>query len=150
MLRRTLGRVAGVVIAITSNGFAFGQGDPGKEIYFSACAGCHGTDGKGTGPKSAKLKIRPPDLTRLALRNKGVFSPSAVHGAIDGRKTIRSHATDEMPIWGCRQGEPREKWQKAIKKDPADSLFDLPCDPEELIQSRIRAVVEYLGTIQAK
>jgi hypothetical protein len=142
--------MVGAVIAMTSNGLASSHDDWGKEINLSACAACHGADGKGGGPKSAKLKIRSPDLTLLALRNNRVFSPTAAYEMIDGRKTIRSHRTSEMPIWGCRHVEPRESWQKAIKQNPSDSFLDLPCDPEELIQSRIRAVVEYLRLIQAK
>jgi mono/diheme cytochrome c family protein len=145
-----LGRIAGVVIAITANGLAFGEDDRGRALYLSSCAECHGIDAKGGGTKSAKLRVKPPDLTRLARRSHGLFSPAAVHETIDGRTGIRSHRTSEMPIWGCRQGKPRERWQKAIKQDPNESFLDLPCDPEELVQSRIRAVVEYLRTIQAK
>jgi mono/diheme cytochrome c family protein len=40
------------------------------------CAGCHGTDAKGSGPQSAKLHIKPVDLTLLAKRNHGRFDPA--------------------------------------------------------------------------
>ena len=58
--------------------------DRGKAEYHSSCAPCHGSDGKGTGPVSAGLKVPPPDLTVLAKKNNGVFPFNSVYEIIDG------------------------------------------------------------------
>ena len=51
---------------------------------------------------SNELKKRPADLTVLAKRNNGVFPLNSVYRIIDGRDTIASHGTREMPVWGYR------------------------------------------------
>jgi hypothetical protein len=76
--------------------------DIGKWEFQSSCASCHGTDGKGKGPVSEQLKVPPPDLTMLAKNNNGVFPTNAVYETINGLKTIPTHGTREMPIWGYR------------------------------------------------
>lgn len=124
--------------------------EKGRIEFMSKCAGCHGSNGKGNGPLSSKLKIKPADLTSLAKRNNGVFSPDAVAERIDGRREIEPHRNSEMPIWGCRQGPPPGPQRKAYKPKPIDSLLDMPCDPEEVIQKRIWNIVEYLAQIQQK
>jgi hypothetical protein len=120
----------------------------GRMEFLSNCAGCHGSDGKGAGRLSSKLTIKPADLTALAKRNNGVFSPDAVAERIDGRST--PHRSSEMPIWGCRQGPAPGPQRKAYEPKAIDSLLDMPCDPEEVIQKRIRDIVEYLAQIQEK
>jgi len=121
--------------------------DKGRIEFLSKCAECHGADGKGAGPMSSRLKTKPADLTVLAKRNNGVFSPAAVANAVDGRS--ESHRGIEMPVWGCRQGPPPDR-RKGHEPKPIDSLLDLPCDPEEVTRSRIMDVVEYLGQIQQR
>jgi mono/diheme cytochrome c family protein len=154
--------------------FAFGNSvlaqelDTGRTEFLSKCAPCHGADGKGNGPLSAKLKTKPPNLTILARRNRGVFSQRAVFEAVDGRKATRSHRIAEMPIWGCRHATPPPRVsQKSFQKraDPGTTkrvseeqrqqkrpaaILDLACDPEPVIRKRILAVVEYLRQIQDK
>jgi len=122
--------------------------EKGRIEFLSNCAGCHGADGKGAGRMSDKLEIKPADLTVLARRNNGVFSPDAIAERIDGRSA--PHRSSEMPIWGCRQGPPPGPQRKTYEPKPIDSLLDLPCDPEEIIQKRIRDIVEYLAQIQEK
>jgi len=137
-----------------------------KEIWAKDCAKCHGADGKGTGPLSATMKPKPVDLTVLAKRNNGVFAADLIYKKIDGRQAITSHGSTEMPIWGCRHLSPivlqrkvhrrtatqRDSLRKVTKPatDPFESLMDLPCDPEPVIQNRIQAIVEYLRQIQVK
>ncbi len=141
--------IAGILVA--TNGPAWTQDpDKGRVEFLSQCAECHGADGKGAGPKSSKLKIKPDDLTLLARKNGGVFSPDAVAAAIDGRNATRSHRSSEMPIWGCRHGPPPGSQGKAYQPKPIDALLDIPCDPERDTRSRIQDVVEYLRRIQAK
>jgi Cytochrome c len=134
---------------MAANACAWAQ-DPekGRNEFLSNCAGCHGADGKGVGRLSSKLKIKPADLTALARRNYGVFSPDVIAKRIDGRSA--PHDSSEMPIWGCRQGPPPGSQRKAHKPKLIDTLLDMPCDPEEVIQTRIRDIVEYLAQIQEK
>jgi mono/diheme cytochrome c family protein len=142
-----------------------GQGsDIGRAEYLANCAECHGADAKGTGPQSATLKTRPADLTALAKNNKGVFAPDAVYRAIDGRGAVRTHHSMDMPIWGCRHPSPyltlrkghRRRHQtppavrKKVQEPTAESLLDLPCDPESITRDRIQSVVDYLSRIQEK
>ena len=140
--------------------------EPGKTAYVENCAGCHGADGKGSGPQAASLKIKPGDLTLLAKRNHGLYDTTAVYQSIDGRNGRRGHRNSEMPIWGCRHNsppvqvpvtaKPHQKLPKrvvsALKKHETefDSLLDLPCGSEEAVRSRILSIVEYLGLLQAK
>jgi len=141
--------------------------DFGKMEFLSKCAECHGAHGKGNGPHSAKMKPKPTDLTIIAKRNNGAFSPDAVYGLIDGRAARTSHGSPEMPIWGCRHlSSPVSRpnihrwffsnhhaWPRKVKKltaDPFESFMDLSCDPEPVIQKRIQAIVEYLRQIQEK
>ena len=143
--------------------------DFGQTEYLSKCATCHGADGKGAGPLSATIKPKPADLTILAKRDNGVFAASTIYKKIDGREARTSHGSTEMPIWGCRHsptvlqrkghrgtatrhGSLRKLPKRVTKPatDPFESLIDLPCDPEPVIQSCIQAIVEYLRQIQEK
>jgi mono/diheme cytochrome c family protein len=138
-------------ILIATNTLVWAQDhDNGRIEFLSKCVECHGADGKGTGPLSSKLKIKPADLTVLAKRNSGVFSPDAVAATIDGRRSIAPHRKGEMPIWGCRQGPPPGTQRKPYRAKPIESLLDMPCDAEKVIQKRILDIVEYLAQIQEK
>ena len=121
----------------------------GRTEFLSKCAACHGADAKGAGPMASKLKRKPADLTALAKNNNDVFPTDAIAAIVDGRGAI-SHRRLEMPIWGCRQGPPPGPRRKAYQPKPIELLLDMPCDPEEVIKKRIRAIVEYLGRIQDK
>jgi len=65
------------------------------------CAACHGSDGKG-GREGAGLLTgrKPPDLTQLRKRNRGVFPFDKVESTIDGRSRVPSHERFDMPFWG--------------------------------------------------
>ncbi len=65
----------------------------GRVVYQDQCAGCHGVDAKGNGELSAGLETSPPDLTRIAFRNGGVFDTNAVMSQIDGM-----HRADGSPM----------------------------------------------------
>ena len=140
--------------------------DRGQIEFLLNCASCHGTDAKGSGPQSAKLHIKPADLTVLAKRNHGRFDPGAVYQMIDGRNVRLSHHNAEMPIWGCRHQSPipavpvatkrKQKIPKRIlsqmkpHENELDSLLDLPCDSEAAIRERLLAIVSYLSLVQEK
>ena len=72
----------------------------GKDLFASYCASCHGMDAKGSGPASAAMKVRPPDLTLIAKKNRGKFPQAEVEQVITGGKMKRSHGSTEMPVWG--------------------------------------------------
>lgn len=76
----------------------------GQQLYLSACASCHGTDGTGDGPVTAALKTAPPDITRLAEQHGGQFPRELVIATIAGERDIPAHGTREMPVWSQRFG----------------------------------------------
>jgi len=140
--------------------------DQGQIQFLLNCAGCHGTDAKGSGPMSAKLDTKPADLTVLAKRNHGLFDAGAVYQMIDGRNARLSHHSAEMPILGCRHQsplptlpattKPKQKIPKRIlsqmkpHENELDSLLDLPCDSDPAIRERLLAIVSYLSLVQEK
>ena len=99
----------------------------GKNQYLDHCASCHGTDGKGDGPVAKVLSRTPTDLTKLSEVNNGVFPSERLYEVIDGRREMWAHGTREMPVWGL-----------SARVSPA------------LTRARIRAVVDYLATLQGK
>jgi mono/diheme cytochrome c family protein len=77
------------------------SGASGKEMYDAYCAACHGTDGKGEGPASPAMKLRPSDLTVLAKGNAGKYPELRVFGAINGDVQVTAHGSKDMPTWGA-------------------------------------------------
>ena len=71
----------------------------GAMVYRAFCAVCHGQDAKGDGVFAPALLIAPPDLTRLAANNGGVFPVFEVVARIDGRDPVLAHG-GEMPLFG--------------------------------------------------
>jgi mono/diheme cytochrome c family protein len=132
--------IVGLIIGLNASARAE-EVDAGKAEYLRSCAPCHGTDGKGSGPLSSKLKAKPVDLTAFAKKNNGVFPLSAVYEVIDGRNATGSHC--EMPIWGCRHTPSSISPTKTVKRkvyrqpDRYESHLDLSCDPEDVIGNRI-------------
>jgi mono/diheme cytochrome c family protein len=107
-------------------------GVSGAYTYRTHCATCHGTDGKGEGPLAETLRIRPPDLTFLAKRNRGEYPNERVHRIIDGRSPLKGHGGPDMPVWG-----------DAFKNE--ETGYD-----DARVQEKIRSVVDYLRTLQQK
>ncbi len=104
------------------------------------CVACHGVDGKGSGPVARVLKIPPPDLTRIAERNGGIFSEDAVFETIAGGNMPPSHGTREMPVWGeLFIGESLD--QSVSVEDAQEAAAE--------VTERIRRLVKYLQAIQA-
>ena len=90
--------------------------ETGRTQFLSNCVECHGADGKGTGPLTVKLKTKPINLTGLAKRNNGVFSPEAVYKMIDGRETNSSqhrHANLGMSVFEPACGAKESSQPKA-------------------------------------
>jgi mono/diheme cytochrome c family protein len=103
----------------------------GGSIFKTYCASCHGPEANGDGPLAQQLRTAPPDLTRLAQRNKGRFDADKVHRIIDGRDPVKGHGGPDMPVWGDAFKESREGYS------------------ESKVKSRIAALVEYLASIQS-
>ncbi len=107
---------AALVLGLTVAGYSFaaedkGPSDPGSvrlipslqgaALFKAYCAVCHGSDAKGGGPMAAMLKVPPPDLTRIAERNRGAFPMARIERIIAGEEsTGLGHGTREMPVWG--------------------------------------------------
>ena len=73
----------------------------GPALFNAYCAVCHGKDGKGGGAMAGSLKVKPADLTRIALRNGGKFPMARVQRIISGEEPLpASHGPREMPVWG--------------------------------------------------
>lgn len=74
--------------------------EAGALLFAENCASCHGVDAKGAGDFGEKLIMVPPDLTRLARENGGVFPRNYVLGVIDGFER-GSHFSAAMPEFGA-------------------------------------------------
>jgi hypothetical protein len=109
-----------------------------QDFHFR-CAACHGTSGRGDGPMAQAMKIQPPDLTRIAQRNGGVFPDALVFRTISGLNMPISHGTRDMPVWGdVFIGE-------ALGESTSIE------DSQEVaaqVTERIRRLVKYLESIQ--
>ncbi len=74
----------------------------GQLGYQQYCATCHGAEGKGNGPMTSILTVKPVDLTQLSKNHGGQFPFWPTYLVIDGRAPtpIKGHGTPEMPVWG--------------------------------------------------
>jgi hypothetical protein len=49
----------------------------------------------------ASLKVKPSDLTRIAMHNGGVFPMASIERIISGEEQPASgHGSSAMPVWG--------------------------------------------------
>jgi mono/diheme cytochrome c family protein len=101
----------------------------GAALYRAHCAGCHGPSGRG-GP-AVNTRKAPPDLTKYAMRNGGVFPSERLAQIIDGRH-VPSHLDRDMPVWGATF--------KRTTKDASDAA----------VKARIDALVRFLQSIQER
>ncbi len=105
-------------------------GISGAQTYHAHCASCHGAEGRGDGPRSENLLVDVPDLRRIRKRNGGRFPAEKIERIVDGREPVKGHGGGGMPVWG-----------DAFKN--ADTGYD-----ERVVKEKIRAVVQYLRTLQ--
>jgi len=108
------------------------ESNSGKQMYLQYCSSCHGKDAKGDGTVSRDLKVRVPDLTGLAKKNRGVYPLDNVMATIDGRRAVRAHGEGDMPVWGERFRSESEG-----KKYP---------ELTSLIKSKV--IAEYVASLQ--
>jgi len=76
-----------------------GPAEDGRQIFRTYCAACHGSRAKGDGPVAASMKVPPPDLTRIAMRNNGVFPTERIRQIVEG-SGVAAHGDRTMPVWG--------------------------------------------------
>jgi mono/diheme cytochrome c family protein len=123
-------------LAASGSGYRAGQAAKdtrsGQMLFKTFCASCHGTSARGDGPMAGLLRVAPPDLTRIAIRNGGAFPAERVYRIIDGRAAIGSHGTLEMPVWG--------------------NVFASPAEGGDAVSvaTKIRDLVSYLEAIQER
>jgi mono/diheme cytochrome c family protein len=96
----------------------------GPALYNAYCAVCHGTT------MAASFKVPPPDLTRIAARNGGVYPQARIERIISGEEALPSgHGTRAMPVWG--------------------PIFSQVAWDQDLGRLRIHNLAAYIGRIQA-
>jgi len=104
----------------------------GVSLYRTYCASCHGVSGRGDGAIGPYLRRPPANLTQIARANRGVFPAERVAQIIDGRQSVRTHGTSDMPVWGLVFG------RSTMVASEAE------------VDARIHALVEYLASIQER
>lgn len=105
----------------------------GVEMYEQLCASCHGASGHGDGPVASLIKVRVPDLTRLAYREGGEFPAEDIRRTIDGRYDRPAHGLRDMPVWGW------QFYDSSKANDPAERAR---------VDAMIDRLVNYLATLQ--
>jgi mono/diheme cytochrome c family protein len=103
----------------------------GSYLYRTYCAVCHGRTARGDGPLADQMKKPPPELTRYAQRNGGVYPSAMVARIIDGRNPLPGHGGPDMPVWG-------DVFKAGRGATEAD------------VKARIDALVKYIETLQLK
>lgn len=76
----------------------------GAAFFAENCVSCHGTAGKGDGPKSASLPAAPTDLTKLSASNDGSFPAARALSYIYG-DPVQGHLARVMPEFGGSMSE---------------------------------------------
>lgn len=74
----------------------------GAKEFQRSCQPCHGAGGRGDGPVSEFLNVKPADLTLIRKNNDGLFPIFDVIQIIDGTTLVPVHGERAMPIWGDR------------------------------------------------
>jgi mono/diheme cytochrome c family protein len=103
--------------------------ETGQDAYLRHCAVCHGLEGFGNGPLADAMKIAPSDLTRIADKHGGAFPSAKVSDVIRNGGGVLGHGSPTMPAWGSYFAEKRKP---------------------EVARARIKALVDYIASIQAR
>jgi mono/diheme cytochrome c family protein len=125
-----------IVVAVAAAGaeggrppVSFAAAPPdGAQLYRTYCASCHGVNGTGNGPAAVAMKVTPPDLTRIAARNNGMFPAERVRQIVTG-KGPAAHGERNMPVWG-------DVFARKVTGPTPDALVD--------------ALVRHLDTLQQR
>ncbi|GMG81368.1 cytochrome c [Paralimibaculum aggregatum] len=111
----------------------------GAHEYAVRCAICHGLEGRGDGPYELYLKVKPADLTVLAIDNRGRFPFEDIYRVIDGRTELLAHGPREMPIWGYEYRR-LENRQSDADRGGASA--------ETVVSQKILALIEHIRAMQ--
>lgn len=133
-MRRAARAVAIAGLAVLVSGAAHAQEtdervETGQNAYLRHCAVCHGLEGFGNGPLADAMKIAPSDLTRIADKHGGEFPSAKVSDVIRNGGGVLGHGSPTMPAWGSYFAEKRRP---------------------EVARARIKALVDYIASIQAR
>lgn len=115
-------------------GSSLGAESPGKDLFAENCVFCHGTAGRGDGPKAGKLGTPPPDLTKIAARRDGVWPMLELMAIIDGysRNTL---PREDMPVF-----------ENFLDNEMVE--FDTGNGVDVLVPSKLIEIVNYLEALQ--
>lgn len=72
----------------------------GKELYVQHCKSCHGTKGKGDGPKAAQLDTESGDFTKDDFQKQ--TDGALFYKTLEGRKdmpSFKKKIPDQKDIW---------------------------------------------------
>ena len=72
----------------------------GKELYMQHCKSCHGTKGKGDGPKAAQLDTESGDFTKSDFQKQ--TDGALFYKSSEGRKdmpSFKKKIADQNDIW---------------------------------------------------
>ena len=72
----------------------------GKQLYVQHCKSCHGTKGKGDGPKAAQLDTECGDFTKPATQSE--TDGALFYKTLEGRK--------DMPSFKKKIADPNDIW----------------------------------------
>jgi mono/diheme cytochrome c family protein len=106
------------------------QSVEGVDTFKAYCTSCHGAQAKGDGPAAMALKKVPADLTTIAKRNGGKFSPADVEDVIMGTSVMAAHGSRDMPIWG--------------------PVFQTLAPDNSVVKLRVANLVGYIKSIQTQ
>ncbi|MAQ83129.1 c-type cytochrome [Psychromarinibacter halotolerans] len=131
-MRATSSLVA--LIGLAALGACTPETDTGESNFMNLCAGCHGDDGRGTGPAAVSLDAVPADLTLIAARNGGRFPMVEVMSKIDGYAKGEEHHGAMPAFWPLLEG-------RTVLVQTGDGI--LTPTPEPLVE-----LAEYIRSIQ--
>jgi len=141
-IHRRLVTAAAIAALVTSAAANAGQRKPepapstsfltpsvsGRDNFLRYCAPCHGRDARGNGPVAAALRTMPADLTKISMRNNGVYPADRVRRFITNGAEVLAHGPSDMPVWG--------------------PTFRSLETSDKLVEIRIANLVAYLESIQ--
>ena len=105
-MRKSIFWLFGIFLLVfQDNGSVWAQNQDqaeGKKLYATYCSSCHGDNGKGDGPASKSLPVKPGDHANGAIMNndsdKFLFEIISKGGGAVGKSTF-------MPAWGNQFNE---------------------------------------------
>lgn len=137
-------KIRTIAASLMAAGALFGAGTAsaqdfsyGESLFQRNCAVCHGAVGEGDGPVADLFAVRPSNLRAISKNNNGVFPFSQIYQAIKEGQAIQGHGTSEMPIWG-----------ELFNAEAEQKTMHPGVDADEIVQSRILALVYYIQSVQ--